>query len=218
MDIQAMREDCGKHRIARLMRTNGIQPKMRKRYKVTTNSNHGKAIQENLLKRAFDVALPNQKWVSDITYIATDEGWLYLAVIMDLYSRKIIGWSMSESMKGSLVVDAIKMAMGQRDVGPNLLLHSDRGIQYACDDFQSILKKHHVAGSMSRKGNCWDNAVIESFFHTLKTECIYHEHLKTREAARRVIFDYIEIFYNRQRRHSYLNYQSPVEFEASAAA
>lgn len=217
-DILAMNESYGRHRVARLMRANKLRPKMRRKFKATTNSNHTHPIKENHLRRQFNVALPNQRWVSDITYIPTDEGWLYLAAVMDLYSRKIIGWSMAGNMKDALVVDAMKMAMLHRKIKSELLVHSDRGVQYASYNFQALLRSNQIECSMSRKGNCWDNAVMESFFHTLKTECIYHERFSTHADARRVIFDYIEVFYNRQRRHSYLNYKSPVEFEESAAA
>jgi putative transposase len=217
-DIQAMNESYGRHRIARLMRDNNIQPKMRRKFKVTTDSNHTYPVMENHLQRQFNVALPNQRWVSDITYISTDEGWLYLAAVMDLYSRKIIGWSMSDNMKDSLVIDAMKMAMLHRNITSTLLVHSDRGTQYASYNFQALLRSNQIECSMSRKGNCWDNAVIESFFHTLKTECIHHKHFLSHAEAKEAIFDYIEVFYNRRRRHSYLNYKSPVEFEESAAA
>lgn len=217
-DIQAMSKSYGKHRIARLMRDNHIQPKMRRKFKVTTDSNHVYPVMENHLQRQFTVGLPNRKWVSDITYIPTEEGWLYLAAVMDLYSRKIIGWSMSDNMKDSLVISAMNMAIQHRAIKPTLLVHSDRGTQYASYNFQALLQSKHIECSMSRKGNCWDNAVMESFFHTLKTECVHHERFTSHAEAKKVIFDYIEIFYNRQRRHSYLNYKSPVEFEESAAA
>jgi len=151
--------------------------------------------------------------VSDITYVPTAEGWLYLAVIMDLYSRRIVGWSMSNRMQESLVIDAMRMALLRRKIKSNLLLHSDRGSQYASDNFQKLLREHGIDCSMSRKGNCWDNAAMESFFHSLKTECIHHERFLTRCDAKKTIFDYIEVFYNQKRRHSFLNYLSPVEHE-----
>jgi transposase InsO family protein len=158
----------------------------------------------------------NQRWVSDITYVATVEGWLYLAAIMDLYSRKIVGWAMSHRLKESLVINALKMALLRRKVDGNLLLHSDRGSHYASDNFQQVLNDHGILCSMSRKGDCWDNAAMESFFHTLKTECVYHERYQTREEAKISVFDFIEVFYNRQRKHSYLGYKSPEQYEMLA--
>lgn len=213
-----LRDQCGKHRVARLMRENNIRPKTRKKFKVTTDSKHSKPIHENHLDRKFNVSSPNQRWVSDITYISTSEGWLYLAVVMDLFSRKIIGWSMSERMKENLVVDALKMALFKRKITSNLLLHSDRGSQYASDNYQLLLRENNIDCSMSRKGNCWDNSVMESFFHSLKVECVYHDRYKTRDDARKSIFDYIEVFYNRQRKHSTIGYKSPEQFELAAAS
>ncbi len=212
-DLRAQGERCSKHRIARLMRQNEIHPKTRRKFKMTTDSNHDKPIYDNLLRQQFNAAAPNQRWVSDITYISTVEGWLYLAVIMDLYSRRIVGWSMSHRMQESLVIDAMRMALFRRRVKSSLLLHSDRGSQYASDNFQQLLREHGISCSMSRKGNCWDNAAMESFFHSLKTECVYHERLQTRDDAKKTIFDYIEVFYNQRRRHSFLNYLSPAEHE-----
>lgn len=212
-DFIDLKESCGKHRIARIMKDNDIRPKTKRKFKVTTDSRHSKPIHENHLDRQFNAKIPNQRWVSDITYIPTVEGWLYLAVVMDLYSRKIIGWSMSDRMKESLVIDALKMALFRRKINSNLLLHSDRGSQYASDNFQHLLRDNHIQCSMSRKGDCWDNAAMESFFHTLKTECVYHEKYLTRIEAKKSIFDYIEVFYNRQRKHSFLGYQSPEQFE-----
>lgn len=212
-DFRDLHEPCGKHRIARLMRENAIRPKTRRKFKMTTDSKHSKPIYENTLARQFNTKTPNQRWVSDITYIPTVEGWLYLAVIMDLFSRKIIGWSMSHRMKESLVIDALKMALFRRKMSSNLLLHSDRGSQYASDNFQQLLRDNNIECSMSRKGDCWDNAAIESFFHSLKTECVYHERYLTRDEAKKSVFDYIEVFYNRQRKHSYLGYQSPEQYE-----
>lgn len=208
-------EPCSLHKVLRLMRENNIRPKTRRKFKVTTDSKHNKPIHDNILARNFAPAEPNQSWVSDLTYIHTNEGWLYLAVIIDLYSRKVIGWSMSDRMKDQLVTDALKMALFRRKVRSNLLLHSDRGSQYASDNMQKLLSQNNIMCSMSRKGNCWDNAVAESFFHSLKTECVYHEHYLTRHAAKQSIFDYIEVFYNRKRRHSYLGYRSPEQYELS---
>ena len=212
-DFIELQQPCGKHRISRLMRENAIYPKSKRKFKVTTDSNHQKPFHDNHLNRQFNATEPNQRWVSDITYIHTVEGWLYLATIMDLFSRKIIGWSMSHRMKESLVMDALKMALFRRKINSSLLLHSDRGSQYASDNFQALLRDNNIECSMSRKGDCWDNAAMESFFHSLKTECVYHEKYLTREEAKKSVFDYIEVFYNRQRKHSYLGYQTPEQFE-----
>lgn len=212
-DLRKKGEFCGRDQVARLMRENGIRPKTVKKFKVTTDSKHNKPIHENKLDRKFTAEKPNQSWVSDITYIETQEGWLYLAVVMDLFSRKIIGWSMSSRMQAELVGNALQMALMHRELNGELIFHSDRGSQYASDYVQAILNNNKLTCSMSRKGNCWDNAVMESFFHSLKTECIYHEKFKTREEAKKTIFDYIEVFYNRQRRHTFLDYCSPVEYE-----
>lgn len=212
-DFFELGESCGKHRIARIMKENAIHPKTKRKFKVTTDSKHNKPIYNNHLNRQFHAIAPNQRWVSDITYIPTVEGWLYLAVVMDLFSRKIIGWSMSDRMKESLVVNALKMTLFRRKIHSEVLLHSDRGSQYASEHFQQLLRDNAIECSMSRKGNCWDNAAMESFFHTLKTECIHHERYLTRDEAKKSVFDYIEIFYNRQRKHSYLGYQSPAQYE-----
>lgn len=212
-DFVDLNESCGKHRIARIMKENDIRPKTKRKFKVTTDSKHNKPIHANLLNRQFSATAPNQRLVSDITYIPTVEGWLYLAVIMDLFSRKIIGWSMSDRMKESLVIDALKMALFRRKINTNMLLHSDRGSQYASENFQQLLNDNHIECSMSRKGDCWDNAAMESFFHSLKTECVHHEKYLTRDEAKKSVFDYIEVFYNRQRKHSYLRYKSPEQYE-----
>ncbi len=212
-DFFELGEPYGKHRIARIMKENAIHPKTKRKFKVTTDSKHNKPIYNNHLNRQFHAIAPNQRWVSDITYIPTVEGWLYLAVVMDLFSRKIIGWSMSDRMKESLVVNALKMTLFRRKIHSEVLLHSDRGSQYASEHFQQLLRDNAIECSMSRKGNCWDNAAMESFFHTLKTECIHHERYLTRDEAKKSVFDYIEIFYNRQRKHSYLGYQSPAQYE-----
>lgn len=213
--LRDMNETCSKHKILRLMRENNIRPKTRRKFKVTTNSKHNKPIHANSLDRQFNPQSANQRWVADITYIPTSEGWLYLSIIMDLYSRKVIGWAMSDRMTDSIVTDALKMALFRRKVRSDLLLHSDRGSQYASDNMQQLLRNNKIECSMSRKGNCWDNAVAESFFHSLKTECVYHERYLTRDSAKKSIFDYIEVFYNRQRRHSYLGYKSPEQYELS---
>jgi putative transposase len=215
-DIVELGEKCGINRVGRLMRENNIIPKTKRKFKVTTHSKHNKPIHHSLLERNFSAKAPNERWVTDITYIQTVEGWLYLAVIMDLFSRKIVGWSMSSRMKESLAIDALKMALYKRKISANLLLHSDRGCQYASENFQQLLAINSIEGSMSRSGDCWDNAAMESFFHSLKTECVYHEKYLTREQAKVSIFDYIEVFYNRQRKHSFLGYQSPEKYEILA--
>lgn len=217
-DLRDQNEDCGKHRIARIMRENGIRPKTKRKFRVTTDSKHNKPIHENHLSRQFNAAMPNQRWVSDITYIPTVEGWLYLATVMDLYSRKIVGWAMSNRMTDTLVTDALKMALFRRKIrASDLLLHSDRGSQYAGDNYQKLLGTYGIICSMSRAGDCWDNAAMESFFHSLKTECVHHERYTTRDEAKKSVFDYIEVFYNRRRRHSFLGYKSPEQFELLAS-
>jgi len=208
----------GRHRVARLMRENRIVSKHRKKFRVTTNSKHNHPVAENKLQRRFSVLAPGQCWVSDITYIPTQEGWLYLAVTVDLFHRKVVGWAMDRWITRWLVMRALNMAIKSGDVKPGLLHHSDRGVQYACRDFQALLEANSIECSMSRKGNCWDNAVAESFFHTLKVELTRNKNYKTRQQAQADIFEYIEVFYNRQRRHSYLGYLSPVEFEKQANA
>jgi putative transposase len=201
--------------VAEIMKENGIQAKQRKKFKATTDSNHTLPVAKNRLKRKFTTSKPNQVWVSDITYLRTDEGWLYLATFIDLFSRKVVGWSMSERMTADLVVNAFRMATFRQKRQAPKVVHSDRGSQYASEAFRKELKAHGCKRSMSRKGDCWDNAVAESFFGTLKTELVHHEKYKTREQARLSIFDYIETFYNKLRIHSYLNYLSPEEFEKS---
>lgn len=205
---------CGKQKIAKLMRKNGLYAKAKKRFRVTTQSKHNKPIHANHLARQFHADLPNERWVSDITYIPTMAGWLYLAVVMDLYSRKIVGWAMSDRLQDSLVLEALKMALFRRKIKHGgLLVHSDRGSQYASGDCQKLLEKYGAVCSMSRKGDCWDNAAMESFFHSLKVELVHTARFQTREEARKSIFDYIEVFYNRQRRHSYLGYKAPEQYE-----
>ena len=187
---------------------------MKRKYKVTTNSSHLYPVNANLLLRDFSTTSTGEKWVSDITYIRTGEGWLYLTVVMDLADRKIIGWSMDNSMSASsTVVHAWKMAIKNRPLEKELIFHSDRGIQYASHEFRRCFNGLTVLQSMSRKGNCWDNAIAESFFKTLKTEMVYHTKFKTREQAKLEIFDYIEVWYNRKRRHSALDYLTPVQVE-----
>lgn len=202
--------------VARLMRQRQIRARIKRRFVPrTTDSLHAYRPAPNHLGRDFAAAKPDRKWVADITYIPTDQGWLYLAAVLDLCSRRIVGWSMGEHMKADLVGDALNMALEQRRPSPGLLHHSDRGVQYACDDYQRLLSEHGLQCSMSGKGNCYDNAVMESFWSTLKTECVNEQRYATREQARQSIFEYIEVFYNRKRLHSSLGYLSPETFEAS---
>ena len=208
----------GLNRVARLMRKDGLRAKTRRKFKATTNSKHDLPVAPNLLDRDFTPERPNQVWVADITYIWTGEGWLYLAIVLDLFSRAVVGWSMSERMTKRLVIDAFTLAVKRRNPPPGMLHHSDRGSQYASKDFQSILAKHGAICSMSRKGNCWDNAPAESFFSTLKRELVYHCQYFTREQARQSIFSYIERFYNRKRIHSTLGYRTPNEVDQEKLA
>jgi transposase InsO family protein len=212
-DLKENNIQCGLNRVARLMKINNIQAKLKKRFKITTDSNHKEPIADNVLDRNFSAKEKNKKWVSDITYINTAEGWLYLCIVMDLYSRSIVGWSMDNNMRTKLVMDAFMMAYKKRKPLGKIIFHSDRGVQYASNEFTEMLKSKNCIASMSRKGNCWDNACAESFFHTLKTEEVNFQYYKTREEAKRNIFEYIEVFYNRKRRHSTLDYMSPKNFE-----
>lgn len=207
-------ERCGYNRVARLMRRAGLRSKTKRRFRIkTTDSKHGHPIAPDRLDQDFRASAANQVWVSDITYIPTDEGWLYLASTMDLFSRKIVGWSMGSTLHARLVVDALRMAIDQRAPAAGLIHHSDRGVQYAAAEFRAVLDEHGFVASMSRTGNCYDNAAKESFFHTLKTELVHHERYTTRDQARASVFDYIEAFYNRRRIHSTLGYLSPEAFE-----
>ena len=200
-------------RIARIMSSNDISATSKKKFKVTTNSSHNYPVSPNLLKQDFSPDQPEKVWVSDITYIDTGEGWLYLTVIIDLYNRMIIGWAMSKSMRASeTTIPALKQACSCFHPAPGLIFHSDRGIQYACNDFREQLFTFNMIQSMSAKGNCWDNAVAESFFSTLKKELVYRHSYNTRWEARQSIFEYIETFYNRTRKHSYLGNKSPIQF------
>ncbi len=205
---------CGRDRVARLMRENGLQPKKKRRYVTTTRSRHNLPIAPNLLARDFTAAAPNEKWVADITYVGTDEGWLYLSAIEDLFSRFIAGWAMESSLTDFLTRKALEMALGRRQPAAGLIYHSDRGSQYASHAFTAMLDKANILPSMSRSGNAYDNAPMESFFSRLKDELIHQRHYRTRAEARRDIFEYIEVFYNRQRVHSALGYRSPADFEA----
>ena len=212
---QLLREGyaIGKKRVERLMRQMGIQAVAKKKYKATTDSSHAMPVADNLLDRNFTPDKPNTSWVADITYIPTSEGWLYLATIMDLYSRRIIGWSLRERLTKELVIAALDMALSKRNIYNDLLIHSDRGSQYASELYQLHLLKNGILCSMSGKGNCWDNAVMESFYRTLKVELIYQHKYETRRQAQSDIFEYIEIFYNRERLHSSLGYYTPEEYE-----
>ncbi len=204
---------CGKNRVARLMRAAGMETVMNKLWRKSKRGKTFEYIVANKLQRQFCAAQPNQRWVSDITQIPTAQGWLYVAAVMDLYSRLIVGWSMSSRAYSGLAEEALNMALWKRSIKEGLLVHSDQGAQYRTGSYSGILKDYGIECSMSRKGNCHDNAAMESFFHTLKTELTHHHNYVTRDDARQSIFEYIEVFYNRQRRHSYLNYMTPFEFE-----
>lgn len=207
---------CGKNRVARLMREDGLRARSRRKFKATTDSNHRHPVAPNLLNRQFDVSKPDTVWLGDITYIPTSEGWLYLAVLMDLASRRIVGWSMSERIKVGLTLAALDSAVQHRRPKPGLLHHTDQGSQYASGDYQEALDGQGMKVSMSRRGNCWDNAPMESFFRSLKVELIFGRNFDTRASAREAIFEYIEVYYNQQRLHSSLGYLSPAEFEVAA--
>jgi len=212
-ELRATGEACSRRRVAKIMKNNGIAAKMKKRFKVTTRANPRAVPAPNLLQQNFTADAPNQRWVADFTYVATEEGWLYVAAVLDLFSRRIVGLSMSDRMTDNLVISALQQAIHHRQPDKGLIHHSDRGSQYTSQDFQDLLKKYCIIASMSGVGNCYDNAAIESFFHTLKTEHVYFECYKTREQAKQSIFEYVEVFYNRKRRHSTLGYVSPMVFE-----
>lgn len=216
-DLADMGKTVSRKRIGRLMKEEGLTSKTKRKFKATTNSKHNKPVADNLLKRDFNREQPDQAYVGDITYVPTREGWLYLSVFIDLSSRAVVGWSMDSRMTATLVTDSLQMAMWKRRPGAGLLVHSDRGSQYASERYQTLLSENEFVCSMSRKGNCWDNAVAESFFHTLKTELIHHEDFQTREEAQQAIFEYIEVFYNRQRKHSTNGYLSPLKYEQQLA-
>jgi transposase InsO family protein len=214
--LQAQGQRIGEHRVARLMRTSAIRAKTVKKWRATTDSAHQYPVVPNTLNRQFAVAYPNRVWAGDITYVWTAEGWLYLAVVLDLYSRRVIAWGMGSRLTQQLATAALTMAVEHRRPASGVLHHTDRGAQYAATLYRELLAGHGLTASMSRRGNCWDNAVVESFFHTLKTELVHHRRYITREEARQDIFEWIEVFYNRTRRHSTLGYRSPAEFEAMA--
>lgn len=208
----------GRHRVARIMRLHGWRAKAARKYKATTNSNHNLPVAPNLLQQDFTANRPNEKYVSDITYVWTEEGWLYLAVVMDLYSRMVVGWAMSERMTSKLVIDALQMALWRRKIPRGVIIHSDRGSQYCSRDYQALLTKNGLICSMSKRGDCYDNAAMESWNHSFKVEAIHGERFVTRADAKNHVFDYIDVYYNRKRLHSRLGYLSPVYFEAQMAA
>jgi putative transposase len=214
-ELDARGHDCCVNSVAKLMHDNDIRAKTARKFRCTTDSAHDLPVAENLLDRQFEAARANEVWLADITYIPTREGFLYLAAVEDLYSRMVVGWSMADHMESRLVVDALEMAVARRLPEEELLAHSDRGSQYASDHYQSLLGKHGIECSMSRRGDCWDNAPMESFFASLKKELVHDADFETRAEARAALFEYIEVFYNNQRRHSSLGYVCPAEFEQS---
>ncbi|QBS09004.1 IS3 family transposase [Legionella israelensis] len=211
--LNALGYPVGRRKTQSLMKEAGVMVRYRKKYKITTNSRHKKPVFENVLSRDFSPSAPDRAYVSDITYLSTQEGWLYLTVVIDLFSRKVVGWSMSSRMKADLVCDALKMALWQRKPKPGLIVHSDRGSQYASNEYRKLLNDWKCTGSMSRKGDCWDNAVAESFFGSLKQERVQWKHYQTRSEAHRDVLNYITVFYNDFRLHSTIGYISPNQFE-----
>ena len=209
---------ASRHRVARIMRAHGWRAKAARKFKATTNSNHKLPVASNLLQQNFSATRSNEKWVSDITYIWTEEGWLYLAVVMDLYSRMVVGWAMSERMTTKLVVDALQMAIWRRKKPQGVIIHSDRGSQYCSHDYQKLLAENGFICSMSKKGDCYDNASMESWNHSFKVEAVHGERFSTRACAKSHVFEYIDVYYNRKRLHSGLGYLSPVYFESQKAA
>ncbi len=210
---QETEHSCSQELVRRIMRKNGLRSKVKRKFVITTDSAHAYVVAPNRLERDFSACDQNQKWVGDITYIQTQQDWLYLCIVQDLYSRRVVGWAMSDRINSALVCDALKMAVQQRRPGPGLIFHSDRGVQYAADEYQDLLRRHKTLCSMSRKGDCWDNACAESFFSKLKGEHIQNRIYVTHAEARQDVFWYIEVFYNRSRRHATLGYVSPVAFE-----
>lgn len=218
LDLRDTGHACTRTSVANSMQRQGLRAKAAKKFKATTNSAHDLPVAPNLLEQDFTATEPNQKWVGDITYLWTDEGWLYLATVIDLYSRLVVGWAMSERMTAELVCDALRMALWRRGMPRDVITHSDRGSQYCSAAYQRLIKRHGLRCSMSAKGNCYDNACAESFFHSLKVEAIHGERFATREVIRQTVFEYIEVEYNRTRRHSANGYISPVAFEARKVA
>jgi transposase InsO family protein len=216
-DLKATGRQVGRKRVARLMREEGIEGQKKRRFRTTTDSRHSHPVAPNHLQRNFTASTPNEVWVSDITYVWTREGWMYLAAIMDLFSRRIVGWAMDSRIDQSLALDALSMALTTRQPAPGLLHHSDRGVQYAGAAYQEQLRQAGIVCSMSSKGDCWDNAVAESFFSTFKAELVHRMDYASRDQAWASAFDYIEAFYNPSRRHSALGYSSPVDYEAATA-
>ena len=211
-ELRARGFRVGKTRVERLMREHGMRARHKRRYKATTDSKHGLPVAPNIVERNFSPEAPNRLWSADLTYLWTDEGWLYLAVVIDLFNREVVGWAMKERMSADIVTDALTMAWFRRRPEPGLVHHSDRGSQYASGVFQALLARYAMICSMSRKGNCWDNAPTESFFNSLKNERVHGQRYRTRDEAKADVFAYIEAFYNRTRRHSTLGFRSPVEF------
>jgi len=214
-ELAARGQDCCVNTVAKLMHDHDIRAKTARKFRCTTDSNHHLPVAENVLDRQFNPSEANEVWVADITYIPTREGWLYLAVVEDLYSRRVVGWSIADHLESRLVVDALELAVQRRLPGEGLLAHSDRGSQYASEHYQLLLAKHGIACSMSRKAECWDNAPMESFFASLKKELVHDADFATKAEARAALVEYIEVFYNNQRRHSSLGYVSPAEYEQS---
>lgn len=217
-ELQARKVAVSRKRIARLMREAGLTGLAPKPFRRTTDSDHDRPVVANVLDRGFDVTTPNRVWATDITYIRTWEGWLYLAIVVDLFSRRVVGWALADHLRTDLVLGALHMALGLRQPGKGLLHHSDRGSQYASDTYRELLEKRGISCSMSRRGDCWDNAVVESLFGTLKTELIYRRPWPSRRKAAAAVANYLEIFYNRHRRHSYLGYLSPADYEEAFQA
>lgn len=218
-ELLARRVRCSRKRVERLMRDNGLRSCHGRRFRpATTQSNHRFPVAANLLNQQFTETRPDKVWLTDITYIRTREGWLYLAAVLDLGTRMIVGWSAGKDLSRQLTIRALTTAIRRRHPPSGLLHHSDRGVQYACHDYQALLNRHGFVPSMSRKGNCYDNAVMESFFHTLKVELVHRENYRTRQQATNDLFEYVEIYYNRKRRHSSLNYMTPSEYDEHASA
>lgn len=215
-DLRAANEYCSENRVARRMQALGLRALAKRKFKVTTDPSHTNPVYKNILDRQFDTTGVNQKWAGDITYIRTAEGWLYLAVVLDLHSRAVIGWSMSKRMKAALVCDALLMALRNKGFPQGVIIHSDRGTQYCSKQYRRMIERYQLIGSMSRKGNCWDNAISESFFHTLKVELIHQHRYVSRAAAQQSVFRYIEGYYNRKRRHSSIGYRYPIQIEMAA--